>query len=148
MRRVATRVVETGSVTKEYKVTTDHAGDVMLSCRTLGSDVLRPDLFPTPRSMRSWLSGILAIDVTEMPVTPVSTGIEFSARCIRAFADRLPAEMPDLSAQDALRMVADILDGGSSATQVTTGARIIPIRGVVADGKVIHVGGHARRCSP
>jgi hypothetical protein len=141
MREVATKVVTNGFVTEEYKVQKDHAGDVVLSSRASEANVLLPDVFHIPRAIRSWVSAAVALDVIDKPVSRAETGIEFSARYIRTFADRVRAEMPDLSAQAALQMIADILDGGRSAIQPTPGSRVIPIRGVAVDGRVVHIGG-------
>lgn len=70
---------------------------------------------------------------TDKPAIQMEHNVTFAARMIRTFARKLLTEHPSMSAQSALAMIADILDGGSSAME----CQVVPIRGFVEDGQVV-----------
>lgn len=147
MREIARKTIENGAIEEEY-VIREHNGDIALECGVPGADVFKPDSFHIPTELRSWLSAAIAPVVAEKPALKFERDLTFSARAVRIFAERVKTDMPHLSAQAVLRMVADILDGGASAMEPAE-AKMIPIFGVIEGGKVVPMGGGIeRRFSP
>lgn len=155
MREIAKTFIENGIITEEYTVQEGPNGDVVITCGVPEADVFAPDSFHIPASLRPWLAAAVTPAIVAKPAAHFETGIEFSVHAVRAFAQRAKTEMPHISAQAALHLIADILDGGSSAARQPASAKVIPIRGFaegervfLSDVNVIDIGGRARGFRP
>lgn len=151
MREIAKKTVENGHIEEHYRVLEAPNGDIALECSVPGTDVLKADTFSIPAELRSWLSAAVQSGVVAKPAH-FETGIEFAARAIRIFAQRAKTDTPHVSAQAALHLIADILDGGSSAMCQPVLTKVIPIRGFVEGERVflsgIDVSGRVQGLTP
>jgi hypothetical protein len=66
MPTLATTTIDDGHLTAEFTVTEARNGDVVITRRVIGADVLRPDTFHVPAGLRSWLAEVIPLAVTQM----------------------------------------------------------------------------------
>ena len=120
MRELSHIITQNGSVTERHAATEQWGGDLILSSRSLNTDVLRPVEFVVPLDIRNWLS--IVSPVRSAP--PLTT--DSLADQMRDIAQRLPVA-------EAVRLELIAAAVGQIERRVTLpvhvggGARVIPI---------------------
>jgi hypothetical protein len=143
MAEIARKTIHNGRMTEVYSLTAPQDGYIVLDCRQAG--VSMADTFAIPVEIAGWLKESIPADGVK-PMRSFDAGLEFAARAIRLYAER--PEVRTMSGPAALMAVADLLCGGSVSDEDRPdadtwvgphGAKIIPIRGVVAGDHVVPV---------
>lgn len=151
MAEIASTTVRNGRIAERYSLNAPEDGYLVLDCRQPG--LTMRDTFAIPVEITGWLKESLP-DVAG--VQSFEAGIEFATRSLRLLANH--PDICTLSGTSAILAAADLLAGGGvdetdrpdPATWVgPAGAKIIPIRGVVAGERIIPLRpGRERRIWP